>query len=219
MANLDQMIPLQLSEAGKALFNGRLVKKSVERHEVIIDRGDTVSGAYFVLEGQLRVFIYGPNGREATLYRIQPGDTCVLALNALFNDLLYPAWVEAEEDTIIGILPGIAYRTLFGSEPSVQDLTVRALSSAVFGLMTSLEERASQTVEQRLIGFLLLRANSQSEISATQSDIAGQIGTTREVVGRHMANLGAKGLLKSVRGNVTLLDIPKLNQIAQNQPL
>ena len=32
---------------------------------------------------------------EATLYVINPHETCVLALNCIFNDLLYPAWVEA----------------------------------------------------------------------------------------------------------------------------
>ncbi len=202
-----------LSPAGRALFADRLIRKRFARGEQVIERGDRVSGAYFVLEGALRVFTLVPNGREATLYRIEPGDTCVLALNALFSDLLYPACVEAEAETVVGTLPGIAFRSLFASEPSIQDLTVRALSSAVFGLMSSLEERAAQTVDQRLIGYLLLRASSEGTVRNTQQEIAAQIGTTREVVGRHMARFAAAGLVTSARGVVTLLDAPALSRL------
>lgn len=207
---------LQLSKMGQALFAQRLIRKTVQRGDIVVHRGDAVSGAYFVLQGQLRVFLYGANGRETTLYHINPGDTCVLALNALFGDLLYPAWVEAEDATEIGILPGNAYRSLFSSEPTMQDLTIRALSSAVFGLMLSWEMRATQSVEKRLIGYLLLRACSEGIIRGTQAEIAAQVDTTREVVGRHMAQFSAQGLLKSGRGIVTLLDIPALNRIAQS---
>lgn len=214
MDSPDRIIARHMSPEGRALFNERLVRKRVARHQKVIDKGDTVSGAYFVLEGALRVFTLGPNGREATLYRIEPGGTCVLALNALFSDLLYPAWVESEADTVLGVLPGAVYRSLFSSEPTVQDLTIRALSSAVFGLMTAVEQRTAQTVEQRLVGYLLLSARSDGTVHNTQQEIANQIGTTREVVGRHMAELAAGGFLKSRRGVVTLLDIPGLNRVS-----
>jgi len=209
----DDTIANALSPAGRALFTERLVRRRFLRQQKVIDRGDVVSGAYFVLEGALRVFTYGPNGREATLYRIEPGDTCVLALNALFNDVLYPAWVEADANTVVGVLPGNAYRALFAAEPAIQDLTVRALSSAVFGLMSSLEQRTAQTADQRLVAYLLLRASSDGTVRNTQQEIAGRIGTTREVVGRHMARFAAKGLLKSNRGVVTLLDTAGLNRV------
>jgi len=203
-----------LSASGRSFFKERLVRKNVQRHQSLIEKGDVVSGAYFVLKGTLRVFTLGSNGREATLYCINAGETCVLALNALFNDLLYPAWVKAEADTVIGVLPGDAYRTLFATETVLQDLTVRALSAAVFGLMTSLEERTVRTVEQRIASFLLLNARADHSVHNTQQEIADRIGTTREVVGRHMAQFAADGLLRSGRGTVVLLDVRLLSDMA-----
>ena len=147
-----------LSKTGQDLFERRLVKRAFTKGDVLIEKGDQVSGAYFVLGGQLRVYTYGSTGKEATLYLIDPGETCVLALNSLFNDMLYPAWVEAEVDTVVGVLPGVAYRTLFSKDPAIQDLTVRALSTAVFRLMAELEQIHANKLDQRLASFLINRA-------------------------------------------------------------
>ena len=118
------------------------------------------------------VFTIAPNGTEATLYFIDPGETCVLALNCLFNDLLYPAWVEAEEETGVAVVPGALYRSLFEREPAIQELTVHALSSVVLRLMTELEEVHSHRVDQRLASFLLNQASSEGVVRRTQQEIA-----------------------------------------------
>jgi CRP/FNR family transcriptional regulator len=95
-----------------------MVVQSAPRSAAILHRGHPVSGAYIVLEGRLRVFSVAPNGAEATLYFVDPGEACVLALNCLFNDLLYPAWVQAETAASVAVIPGQVYRKLFESEPA-----------------------------------------------------------------------------------------------------
>jgi CRP/FNR family transcriptional regulator len=92
-----------------------------------------------VLSGQLRVFTLSPDGNEATLYVINPHETCVLALNCIFNDLRYPAWVEAGSATRVAAIPGAVFRALFEAEPSVRNMTVQAFSTIVFRLMAELE--------------------------------------------------------------------------------
>ncbi len=202
-----------LSETGRHIFTQHLIRKSFAKGDAVIDKGDSVSGAYFVLSGALRVFTLSPDGKEATLYRMAVGDTCVLALNSLFNDILYPAWVEAKEDTTIGVLPGVVYRQLFSGEAAVQDITMRALSSAVFGLMTELEVRHAYTLDQRLASYLLTRAKSDGVVYNTQQEIASEIGTSREVVGRLMVQFSYRNLIESGRGRVILLDKPGLNAV------
>ncbi|MCW9033283.1 MAG: Crp/Fnr family transcriptional regulator [Rhodospirillales bacterium] len=205
----------KLSEKGRAMFMERMVSKTFVKGQQAIDKGDSVSGAYFVISGALRVFTLSPEGKAATLYRIEPGETCVLALNSLFNDVLYPAWVVADEETTIGVLPGAVYRQLFSTEMIIQDITVRALSSAVFGLMFELEQRLAQTVEQRLANYLLLRASSEAKVQKTQQELASEIGTSREVIGRLMAQFAEAGLLQTKRGMVTLLDRSGLSGVVQ----
>lgn len=200
-----------LSPNNRALLESRMARKTFCKGDPVIGKGDSVAGAYFVLSGALRVYTLSPGGKEATLYRIEAGQTCVLALNSLFNAVLYPAWVEATADTTVGMVPGDVYRNLFRVEDAIQDLTMRALSSAVFGLMSELEDRHAFTVDQRLANFLLMRAAPDNIVHCTQQEIASEIGTTREVVGRFIVQFVARGLIKSGRANITLLDKSGLN--------
>lgn len=51
--------------------------------------GLATDGAYLILSGSLRVY-YISEGREATLYTLAPGGTCILALSAIMNGEAYP---------------------------------------------------------------------------------------------------------------------------------
>lgn len=194
-----------LSPDGRRALMDGLVRHRFAKGTGVVEKGQPVSGAYFVLAGRLRVFTLTPGGKEATLYLIRPGETCVLALNSLFNNLLYPAWVEAEEETEVGLVPGPVYRGLFERERPVQDLTVRALSTIVFRLMAELETIHSQRLDQRLASFLLTHAAGDGTLRHTQQELAAHIGTTREVVARHMARFATRGLVATRRGRVTIL--------------
>ena len=172
----------------------------------ILAKGQRVSGAYVVIGGQLRVFTLSPDGHEATLYLINAGETCVLALNCIFNDLLYPAWVEAGSDTRVAVIPGTVFRALFDAEPSIRNMTVQAFSTVVFRLMSELEGIHSYKLERRLINFLLLHASSDGVVQMTQQEIASHLGTTREVIARALGRLAAARHVKTSRNRIAIHD-------------
>jgi len=204
-----------LSPGSRDLLEKGLVQRRFPKGKTIIDKGQEVSGAYFVLEGQLRVFAFTPSGKEATLYLIRPGETCVLALNSLFNNLLYPAWVETEQDTTVGVIPGPVYRRLFEIERGIQDLTVRALSTVVFRLMAELEQVHSCKLDQRLASLLLTQASGDGMLRKTQQEIADHMGTTREGVARLMSDFAARGLVETGRGRVKILRASELAELVR----
>lgn len=203
-----------LSEEGRALLTQRAMAHNFAGGNIIIEKGQDVSGAYFVLDGRLRVFTYSATGKEATLYFLDPGETCILALNAMFNNLTYPAWVGTEEDTVVAVVPGPVYRALFESEKAVQGLTVRTLSTLVFRLMGELESVHSQTLDQRLAAYLLGNASESGILQKTQAEIAGHVGTSREVVARLMSRFAASGWIGTARGEVRILDASGLAGLA-----
>lgn len=196
----------KLSDAGRLLLRQGVVCRDCAPTGPILHKGQSISGAYFVVRGRLRVYSMAPDGGEATLYFIEPGETCVFALNSLFNDLRYPAWVQADEGTVVAFIPGPTFRQLFEREPSIQDVTVRALSSLVFRLMEELEEVHSYKLEQRLANLLLIHASAEGELRMTQQQMAQHLGTTREVVGRLMGELVALGHVETRRGCTRILD-------------
>jgi CRP/FNR family transcriptional regulator len=200
----------KLSEGSKKLLRQGTVCRDCTPPAPILYKGQAISGAYFVIRGRLRVYSLAPDGSEATLYFIDPGETCVFALNSLFNDLRYPAWVQAETDTTVALIPGPIFRQLFEREPSIQDVTVRALSTLVFRLMTQLEEVHSYKLEQRLANLLLIHASSDGELRMTQQQMAQHLGTTREVVARLMRELVASRYVETGRGVTVVRDAKSL---------
>jgi CRP/FNR family transcriptional regulator len=219
---LDQLERLEpfsrIGARGKALLAHSVVRRRLPVTAMILRKGQAVSGAYFVLTGRLRVFTVAPNGTEATLYVIDPGETCVLALNCLFNDLLYPAWVQAETATTVVLIPGSVYRTLFESEPVIQNLTLHALSTLVYRLMAELEQVHFSNHAQRLAQFVLLRAGSDGSLRMTQQQVARHLGTTREVVARLLQGFVARGLVRTGRGSIVIRDLGALRRVVSSDP-
>ena len=180
--------------------------KTIAPATMLLHKGARISGAYVVTRGRLRVFSIAPSSAEATLYTLSPGETCVLALNSLFQNLLYPAWVATEEKSEVAVIPGPVYRRLFEREPAIQNLTVQALSTAVFRLMNELEHVHFHKLEHRLADFILRRASDDGRLSMTQQELAGHLGTSREVVARLMSAFVSAGLVETRRGLIRVLD-------------
>ena len=205
-----------LSEASNLLLGRGLHYSHYTRKTTVLSKGQKISGAYVVVSGQLRVFTLSPEGNEATLYLINPGETCVLALNCIFNDLLYPAWVEASPATRVAVISGAQYRVLFESEPAIRDMTVRAFSTVVFRLMAELEEIHSFKLEQRLASFLLLHASTDGTVRMTQHEIASHLGTTREVIARLLRQMVLEKHIETKRNQVVIQHPSKLAELVGN---
>ena len=193
-----------LSDHGKTVLKHRLQLKVYPNKTTIVEKGQAVSGAFFVVKGKLRVFTITPDGNEATLYFIKPDEFCVFTLNCIFNNLLYPAWVQTESETLVGVIPAEYYRSLFQREPAIQDITLRAFATIVSRLMSELELIHSYKLEKRLANFLLSSASADHSLLMTQSEIAAHLGTTREVVARALRHFVSSDYVETSRGRITI---------------
>ena len=142
-----------------------------------------------VEEGALRVYYTSEDGREGTLYWVEPGQSCILALNCTFSRLAYPAWVESDGLVRFVIVPGDVYRKLFATDAAVQRFTFEALSGRRFELMALIEETASQGLVCSGCGFPVRRAKGEERLTLTQEQLARHLTTSREVVSRVLRGL------------------------------
>ena len=197
----------QLSAAGHELLMARRQAFRLSPKEGVIICGQPVEGTFFVTGGHLRVFMQDSEGREKTLYTVRAGQTCILAVNAAFSGLAYPAWVQSGEAGAEGfVLSGATYRELFESEPVLRDFTIRMLTGWVLELMATIEEGSLRSMEERLARTLLRRTDALGLVQGTHQDLANDLGTAREVVSRHLAQFEQAGLIQRGRGTVTILD-------------
>ena len=201
-----------LSERSIAKFYENIKTYKFANALQLIKRGDLVEGVYLVTKGALRIYYINAQGREGTLYWIEPGQTCILALNCTFSGIEYPAWVETEGDVEITVIPNAFFKELFGSEASVQKFAIDALSSRLFDLMAMVEETATSALETRIARFIYRRAVSSPVIKITQAQISRHLATSREVVSRLLKRLVDAGLIKVETGSIKVTKLEKLKQ-------
>lgn len=206
-----------LSATGRQMLECGMLLHHFDELKTIINKGNSVSGAYVVVRGRLRVYSISPSGNEATLYFLNPGDVCILALNCIFNHMDYPAWVQSEPDTSVGVIPALTYRTLFQTEPSIQNLTVHALSVLVFRLMEELEQIHALNLNERLARFILMRSEGGRELRMTQSELAAHLGSTREVIAKLLRRLVADGVIRTLRGAIVVEQPKVLSRLAASR--
>lgn len=213
---LREVIPFARDmETGPFDFlKANLTQATVPAGADILHPGDVVDGVYLVKSGTIRVYYIGPDGREGTLYWIEPGQSCILALNSLFTEMPYPAFAAAEAEGVeILTLSGAVFRELFAKDQAVQRFLFEQLSGRVYSLLQLLEETMRLPQEDRLILLLLNQADADGIVRLSQEQLARHLGTIREVVSRLLRNLASQGLISLAPRKITLLDRDRLQSM------
>ena len=83
--------------------------------------------------------------------------------------------------------------------------------------MRALEERGSERLEQRIARYLLCQNAADGCVRITQSGIASELGTTREVVFRALRSLAERRLVQTGRMRVRIVDRRGLTAVAGAQ--
>ena len=203
----------ELSAETRARLREQVRVMSVPARAGLLQPGDSVSGAYFVETGSIRVHYLDAEGHEGTLYRIEPGESCVLALNCLFSAMRYPAWAEAgEEGARFAMLEGAAAQELIGEDPAFMKAVFEQVSTRLYDLLTTLEQAIRLPLEARLACLLLGLADSGGTIGLSQERLAGHLGTSREVVSRLLRAFSRDGLIEGGYGKLRLLNRTALGE-------
>ncbi|MBK8337345.1 MAG: Crp/Fnr family transcriptional regulator [Sterolibacteriaceae bacterium] len=169
-------------------------------------------GFPFVLAGGIRVVKAAPNGRELPLYRVLPGETCVITSSCLLGHTDYNARGITEEVTELLLLPRESFETLLAQQP-FRAFVFRLFSDRVADLMQLIEEVAFRKLDQRLAAQLLGHGRV---VHATHQQLADELGGVREFVSRLLKGFAAQGLVALGREQIEILDPAGLRSLAHD---
>ncbi len=115
-ARLLQLYPalsgLAAAELDASLANAMVVP--LPSGTVIFDENQPCQGFPMLLSGSIRVIKSSPNGRELQLYRVIPGESCILTSSCLLGHTRYQARGIAEEALEMVLLSATAFHALLG---------------------------------------------------------------------------------------------------------
>jgi CRP/FNR family cyclic AMP-dependent transcriptional regulator len=174
--------------------------------ETIIFEGDPCQAAYFVAEGQVRVYRLSSAGREQVLARLGPGQ----AFNTVppFQpDGVNHATVEALTPATVYVISAADLRRLVGECPELALALLQDFAGRLDHLTDLVEDLSLRTVRGRLARFLLEHVGEGSAARRwTQDEIAAHLGTVRDMVGRTLRAFVDAGLVRMDRQRIVLLD-------------
>ena len=182
----------------------------------IFGEGSPCSAYLILLSGQLRVQKVGENGREIVLYRVEPGETCIVTTACLMSGTNYDAEGIAETDIQAQALPMFGFRELLAESVSFRDFVFKTYGTRISSLLMLIEEVAFGRIDQRLAACLLQIGKGNDRVDATHQELAVELGTAREVVSRQLKEFERRGWVQLGRGHLLLLNTRALDLLAKN---
>lgn len=170
--------------------------------------GNACAHLPLILAGNARVYKLSDEGRPITLYRIPPGESCILTASCILSDRAFPAFAEAETDVEALVIPSALFREWFGQFDAWRTYVLDLLSRRLATMIELVEEVAFHRVDERLAAYLL--DAGAPEIVRTHEQIAADLGTSREVVSRILKDFEHHGWVALARGMIHLHDAAAL---------
>lgn len=210
-----------LAEPELRLIAARAVGRRYQTGETIFSEGEPCSGLYVVERGHVSVFKSSPDGREQVLAIEGPASS--VAELPVFDGGTYPASASALDEADLLFISKEDFQALCLENPKVALQVLRVVSRRLRGMVSMIEQLSFMTVRHRLAALLLRMAKAgkqtkegiKFELSASNQELASQIGTVRELVSRNLSQLQHEGLL-SLHGRIVVIpDIRALKAEAQ----
>ena len=171
-------------------------------------------GMIHVLRGETRAFLLSDEGREVTLFRVVEGDNCIISASCVLAQISFEAHMEASEESDILIIPVNLFGDFCEKNVYVRCFAYELATTRFSSVVAVMEQTLFSRLDKRLAACLLrlYRKNGDREIRMTQEQLAGQVNSVRETVGRMMKRFAAEGMLEIHRGSVVLKDLKKLEE-------
>ena len=176
--------------------------------------GQAPENYLLLLEGSVRVQQVSEGGREIVLYRVSAGESCALTTACLMGYEDYLAEAVAETEVRAVAIPRATFDDLIARSPEFRRFVFTAFSRRVTDLFHVIEDVAFSRLDIRLAHKLLELSHGGDQVTATQQQLASELGSAREVVSRVLTELHRRGWVSATRGHITISNRAALEKLA-----
>lgn len=186
---------------------------SVPGGNYIFQKDDPCNNYLIVLEGVVRVQLSTEAGREATLYRVKPGDSCALTTSCLIGNESYPAEAVTETEVVAVAIPNAEFQTALDDSRPFRRFVFDGFAARLTAIIGRINRIAFSAIDERLA--LVLLGNSDNGVSSvTHQYLATELGTAREVISRKLKQFETQGLVRLGRGRINIVNLQGLELLA-----
>lgn len=191
-----------------------LIESHVPAGKIIFLQGEEARFVYIVARGIVRTRRLSSEGREVVIHYTGPGR--IIDTASAITGSVYTITADALTNATLYAMPTEDFRQILERTKRLSLNLLKELADITRRLTDMVEEMALHSVRTRLARFLLQQSELKDQYGSwTQAEIASQIGTVREIVGRILRDFASQGLIARQGGHIIILNREKLREIAQ----
>ena len=203
-----------VSDSDKELICANTQLKTYNKGELVHD-GNGCTGLFIVKEGSLRVSMVSDEGKEVTLYRLFPGDICMLSASCVIEAITFDVFIEAQEKTQCVLISGPVFAQVSNRCDKMKIFALETAVSRFSDVMWVIQQVLFMSIDKRLAIFLTdeIAKTGSNTVKMTHEQIAKNMGSAREVVSRMLKYFSSQGIVELSRGGITVIDRAKLREL------
>ncbi|MBA3060008.1 MAG: Crp/Fnr family transcriptional regulator [Gammaproteobacteria bacterium] len=183
---------------------------SVPAGTVLFSENDACQGFPLVLDGEVKVSRSSSDGRSLELYRVVPGELCLVSSSSLFRaQPLSADGVTTKPSTLLLIAPDIFRRWL--DNAAFRNDVLGLFAERMADLTSLIDAVAFHKLDRRLAAALLGHGPQRR---VTHQMLADELGTVREIVTRLLRRFEREGWVALGREQIQIVDGAALRALA-----
>lgn len=209
----------ELDPALQDLLRDSAIPVRLPAGTVVFEEGAECSAYPMLTRGRIRVTKSAPNGREISLYKVEPGEVCVLSLHCMVAESYFAARAVVTQDCEGILIPQPVFMRLVHENAAFRTWAFRTLAERILEMMEVISEVAFHRLDQRLARILVEQAEDRpaAVLTRTHQDFADELGSVREIVSRILGAFADAGFVRLERGRVHVLDPNGLRRVSEGE--
>ena len=186
-----------LDELGRTLMPMR-----VPADTVLFSENTACQGFPLVLEGEIKVSRNSGDGRSLELYRVVPGELCLVSSASLFRSQPLSAFgITTKPSHFLLIRPELFKRWI--ETPAFRNDVLGLFAERMADLTGLIDAVAFHKLDRRLAAALLGRGQ---QLNITHQALADELGTVREMVTRLLRRFEREGWVSLGREQIQIVN-------------
>lgn len=174
--------------------------------QLLFSEGDTAKGFWQIVNGAVRLYSLGEQGREAEIHRCEAGD--IVGAAFALAQVPFPHFGSALSDCEALFFPTAQAIPRIVEHPPLARLFLRILAGKCSELTARISALQMQTVRDRLLYYLGETCPKDGSctfrLPLSKRDLAQQLGTSPETLSRTLRDLQSEGILAVDNRQITV---------------
>ncbi|MCC6383923.1 MAG: Crp/Fnr family transcriptional regulator [Bacteroidia bacterium] len=204
-------------KSGKLIRENKLLIRCKKGQQIFFE-GAPVTGIFFILEGKVKVFKSGINGRQQIVRLARSGD--ILGHRGFGGNNIYPVGASTLEDSKICFIESSVFFNTLKNEPELAIQLLLFYAEELKTTETKLRNQAQMTIREKITDALLyiyeryhVDGDNTLDVHLSRQDIADLAGTNREQISRLITEFEYEGIIKTKGKRIEIIRLNKMQAI------